>query len=175
MDNHKFQTNATEETFQDIRYINETIFNLQKQRDNYQENYPIDKAAFEQEFGTLKGEANYYSILSQLIKDFNDIMPTIKIKQVGIGLLKKQLESCTKTNVISNSIFADLSINSGSFLNELLSLRNDLEKTAYDGHYKLFRTINNSFRNLRLTKIFVAIPRRIAIDSRFYSSGAFAY
>jgi len=59
-------------------------------------------------------------------------------------------------------LFSNLDFSNTHHAEEIEKIKNDIEKTGYDRHSKIFRKINNTSRGFRLVKIFSKLPREIA-------------
>jgi len=59
-------------------------------------------------------------------------------------------------------LFSSLDFNNTHHAEEIEKIKNDIEKTGYDRHSKIFRKINNTSRSFRLGKVFSKLPREIA-------------
>ncbi len=59
-------------------------------------------------------------------------------------------------------LFFSLDFNNTHHAEEIEKIKNDIEKTGYDRHSKIFRKINNTSRSFRLGKVLSKLPREIA-------------
>lgn len=60
------------------------------------------------------------------------------------------------------NLFSGLDFNNTHHAEEIEKIKNDIEKTGYDRHSKIFRKINNTSRSFRLSNVFSKLPREIA-------------
>jgi len=58
-------------------------------------------------------------------------------------------------------LFSSLDFNNTHYTEEIEKIKNDIQKTGFDGHSNIFRKVNNISRALRLNNVLSKIPREI--------------
>lgn len=87
----------------------------------------------------------------------------IKELQATIEKLSKEIRRYEKTEGKKrfDQLFSTLDLKDKSYPEIIATVKEDVAKTGYDGHSKLLRSINNTFRKFRLSDARSKIPREI--------------
>ena len=101
--------------------------------------------------------------LSEIKGRFLALDDEITELQDHIEQLTSEIETyaSTKEKALFDQHFSTLESAKNNYLATLAVVREDIERTAYDRHNKLFRKINNVSRNLRLKETLKQLPREI--------------
>lgn len=107
-------------------------------------------------------------------KCFEEIFSSDEWKE--IKHTKSEIERIDKLNKKYNrsqekksfdQLFSSIDLTDKDYAEAILKIKEDVAKTGYDRHFKIFRKVNNTARNLRLSELRRKLPREIIdyIDS----------
>ena len=129
---------------------------------------------------SIEAQRKYYQLSEELklLKDYDITISDIKCfeKSFSIGewkmindlketieRLSKIIHQYDKTEEKKgfDKVFAELNLTDKNYSEHLEKIKNDIARTGYDGHSRIFRKFNNIFRKSRLGQCWSLLPREI--------------
>lgn len=168
-DGDKFEANGSVERLQELTYINQKIIKLENALKEIDESKSHNRAQFDKMTCDFIAERPYSEIILQLSKQIKNVYSNIeKIRREALilrrgidqyDLMLEDDENHFKQKIVFDRNFNRVNLCDITFLKEIEHLKEDLQKTAYDGSSPILRCINNAIRRLRLSNVFSRLPR----------------
>jgi superfamily I DNA and/or RNA helicase/very-short-patch-repair endonuclease len=158
-----FSNKFSENVWQSIKSLKQEIKNSKAILKSFEKENPEaeESLAFEG-LQAFRGK-KYSQLLTSMKQGFLDIWGNIEKLQEEIDQFTKDINtySTQDEKVEFDKRFSVLNPREVDFTTSLVTIKKDIEGTAYDRHFKLFRKINNISRNLRLRDTIQKLPREV--------------
>ena len=168
-DRDKFKINASVERLQELSFLNQKIIKLENDLKEMEESKFQNKDLFDKVFCNLTAGQPYSEIILQLGKQVKNVYSSIEKIRLEMLILRKKVDqydlmldndsNYSKQKIAFDQDFNRLNLCDITYLKEIGQLKEDLLKTAYDGHSSIFRYVNNAKRRIRLAGTFSSLPR----------------
>jgi superfamily I DNA and/or RNA helicase/very-short-patch-repair endonuclease len=158
-----FAKHFSSESYKEIKNVLETISKLKTELTQINENKIKRNDLNKFSFGLNTSGQKYSNILQKIEEQI--LTKAIEIEKIQADIAKlsdkiQQYES-SKKKLKLDSVFSKLNPQQLTYTDEIRIIKDDLIKTAYDGHYQILRKANNIARRARLRHIFANLPREL--------------
>ncbi|HBL98841.1 TPA: hypothetical protein DDZ86_04325 [Candidatus Dependentiae bacterium] len=162
-DKGKFAQYASEDLFLAIADLDQKIERLKDVLEEYEKNYSAEREQFDREFCHVPlGQSSYSEVLHLSIERFKDIFQKIEKTKAEMLVMKQKIDlGLADDKIAFKELFHHIDFGVASHWTALKSLRSDLEKTAYEGHNSILRSLSNTKRRWRLGNVFKVLPREL--------------